>query len=480
MKRLTFTLIGLFLVSLAATAAEFDSYGGWTQIKGNRTGYFHLEKINGRHWFVTPEGNVFFPVGLSHMYSGESDLACENVYGGDQNAWLADTFNKARAMGFNCALGSATSPERNLNGFVDVTKAEELFRKAKFPFTVGVILLKHPWEFVEGETLPDIFDPSYKALIESRAAVICPQYRNDPLVIGYYYGFGAFNKADQWINEHLSFPPGSPGRNALVDILIQQYENDAKAFNKVYGTSLKRIADLKSTEQLSYEKAYERRNYPAIRRGLDPQKLRDFEAIISHMCITLYRLGHDAIRRHDQKHLILGSFIKEWALTAESWKLAAPYVDMIAPQHFNSDISVNKLAEAVDLPIIFSDEYFGFFHPNLGGNKHASVNSHDARGEIYQANLLRHCKDPFTLGVTYCACMFDQGGETLKKGMQNGFYSLQGEPRTKLIQSVTDINRNIYQHASDPASEGELQSLRNQLFDLWAEHNASSRRQPGR
>ena len=36
-----------------------------------------------------------------------------------------------------------------LNGFVDTEKAERLFREFNFPFAVGVILLKHPWEFVD-------------------------------------------------------------------------------------------------------------------------------------------------------------------------------------------------------------------------------------------------------------------------------------------------------------------------------------------
>ena len=72
-----------------------------------------------------------------------------------------------------------------------------------------------------------------------------------------------------------------------------------------------------------------------MRRALDQAVLGDFEAIIQSMCVTLYRIGHTAMRRHDKNHLILGSFIKEWALDAESWKAAAPYVDMIAPQHFN-------------------------------------------------------------------------------------------------------------------------------------------------
>jgi hypothetical protein len=462
------------MLCLAADKA-LDTYGGFTGIKGKKTGFFHLEKIDGRHWFINPEGNVFFPVGLSHLYSGESDVACQNVYDGDADAWLADSFAKARAMGFNCALGSASSPERNLNGFVDLDKAEALFRKQNFPYAVGVILIKHPWEFVDGETLPDIFHPEYKALIESRAKAVCPKYKDDPLVVGYYYGFGAFNRADQWVNHHLSLPAGSPGREAIVDLLNKRYKGDVAAFNKAYGTSLKEITDLKDKESLAYDKAYERRNFPFIKKSLDPQMLGDFEAIIAHMCVTLYQIGHDAIRKWDTNHLILGSFIKEWALTADSWKAAAPYVDLIAPQHVNRDIDVNALASAVDLPIVFSDEYFGFRYPNkLMG--HAGIASHEARGEIYRANLMRHYKDPQVIGVTYCACMFDQGGQTLKKDNQNGFYSITGEPRPKLIKSVTETNQAVYKHSIQPANSAELKSLHDQLFEAWDKHGTEKPR----
>jgi hypothetical protein len=452
------------------TAAELDKYGGTTAIKGEATGFFHIEKIDGRNWFITPDGNAFFAVALSHMLSGESDVACQNVYGGDADAWLKGSFEKAREMGFNCALGSATSPERNLNGFVDVPKAEKLFRKANFPFAVGVILLKHPWEFVDDETLPDIFHPDYEQLIQSRAAEVCPRYKDDPLCMGYYYGFGAFNKSDEWVNHHFSLPAGSPGREVLSDLLIKRYDNDVKKFNAVYGTSLKDMSELKSTFDLTYEKDYERRNYPRVGKALDKRKLADFEAIVSHMCVSLYKLGHSAIRRWDENHLILGSFIKEWALSIDSWKKAAPYVDMIAPQHVNEFISVNDIADATNLPIILSDEYFGFHYPGKTGSLHAGLVSHDARGEVYHANLIRHCKDPQVMGVTYCACMYDQGGNTLAKNNQNGFYSLDGRPRKKLIEAVTELNRSVYEHATKPASPEELKRLHAELFGKWKEH----------
>ena len=91
---------------------------------------------------------------------------------------------------------------------------------------------------------------------------------------------------------------------------------------------------------------------------------------------------------------------------------------------------------------------------------------------------MRHFKDPQVVGVTYCACMFDQGGETLKKNNQNGFYSLDGEPRKSLIDTVTRLNGEVYLHASDPASDKQLEQLTTELFDRWQEHQIRKRRRP--
>lgn len=468
--RLVFTLATAFLVMTAACSsdkAELDQYGGWTGLQGESTGFFHLEEINGRNWFITPEGNVFFPVAMSHLLSGESYTAATNLFGDDQGPWLRDSLDKARAMGFNCALGGATSPERNLNGFVDLELAESIFREEQFPYAAGVILLKHPWEFVEGETLPDVFDPAYEQLIESRAEAVCPNVKDDPLMMGYYYGFGAFNRSEQWVNHHLSLPPGSAGRNALVDLLADRHEGGVQEFNRVYGTSVKAIEDLKDKEVLAYPKAFERANYPAVGKNLDPTQMADYQAILSHMAVTLYRIAHTAVRRWDTNHLIFGSFIKEWALTGESWKAAAPYVDMIAPQHVNPGISINALADAAGLPMIVSDEDAGFHYPGNTGTLYRGVVSHDARGEIYRANLMRHYKDPQVLGVTYCLCMYDQDGETLKKNLQSGYFDMAGIPRQDLIDTVTQINREVYTHAPHPGTPEEIRELDRALFDLW-------------
>jgi hypothetical protein len=461
----------LFSTTSFGAKAELDQYGGWTGIKGKKTGFFHLEKIDGRNWFITPDGNVFYPVALSHMLSGETRTAAKKLFGNDKEAWVCDSVKKARDMGFNSALGGASSPERNLNGYVDLPLSEKVFEEEKFPYAVGVILMKHPWEFVEGETLPDIFDPAYTRLIEDRAAAAVPPVKDNPLVLGYYYGFGAFNHSQDWINHHMSLGPNSHGRVEITNLLNKRYKGDVKRFNEVYGMNLKRISDLNTKAELVYGKDFGRANYPSVGKRLDANKVEDFNAIVSHMCIHLYKMAHTAIRRHDKNHLILGSFIKEWGLTGESWKAAAPYLDLIAPQHWNEEIDISDLSYAADLPMIVSDEDVGFHYPNNKGNLYKGLVSHEARGEIYQATMMRHYKDPQTMGATFCMCLYDQELAVVHKDQETGIYTIDGKPRPGLISHIRNINTQVYEHAPKPTNRKGLEKLDETLRGLWEKHD---------
>ena len=54
---------------LQASAADLDKYGGTTAIKGKATGFFHVEEIDGRQCFITPDGNAFFAHHVKHDWS---------------------------------------------------------------------------------------------------------------------------------------------------------------------------------------------------------------------------------------------------------------------------------------------------------------------------------------------------------------------------------------------------------------------------
>jgi hypothetical protein len=68
MKNTVTTLIVLFMFidCYSQSDKNLDTYGGILAIKGEKTGWFHTQKLNGRWYFVTPEGNAFFSIGATH------------------------------------------------------------------------------------------------------------------------------------------------------------------------------------------------------------------------------------------------------------------------------------------------------------------------------------------------------------------------------------------------------------------------------
>ena len=46
-----------------------DSYGGYKPVNTIATGFFRVEKIKGRWWFITPDGNAFISIGINHIES---------------------------------------------------------------------------------------------------------------------------------------------------------------------------------------------------------------------------------------------------------------------------------------------------------------------------------------------------------------------------------------------------------------------------
>jgi len=52
-------------------------------VRGDATGFFHTQKIDDRWWLVTPEGNGFFGIGLSHPVTGFSQGTVTFSYKGN-------------------------------------------------------------------------------------------------------------------------------------------------------------------------------------------------------------------------------------------------------------------------------------------------------------------------------------------------------------------------------------------------------------
>ena len=106
MKYLAILSLAALALSQNVCAAELDQYGGNAALKGEATGWFHVEEIGGRWFFVTPEGNAFFSLGVTH--TGETirqdELGVFQSRFESSEEKMGDFFlERLRAWGFNGA-----------------------------------------------------------------------------------------------------------------------------------------------------------------------------------------------------------------------------------------------------------------------------------------------------------------------------------------------------------------------------------------
>ena len=92
-------LILLLMLIPCSLFAQYDTYGGWTKLKGKKTGFFHTEHIYTRWWLITPEGNAFFAKGVESIDLGPD----RNNPPADPQKAAADLATQLKEWNFNAA-----------------------------------------------------------------------------------------------------------------------------------------------------------------------------------------------------------------------------------------------------------------------------------------------------------------------------------------------------------------------------------------
>lgn len=382
-----------------------DSYGGFTGLKGTRTGWFHLEKLDRRTWFVTPEGNAFFPLSLAHIYTGNSTLTVQKLYGGDQNAWMEDWFAKVRALGFNCALAGATSQCRDPMRYVDIARAEAIFQRESFPYAVGIFLIPHPNELPEGQERPDIFSPVFQDWAKELIAETCATYADDPLVMGYYYGFGTFLSPKSWI--------ASLGRD-VTDENVQEHIREM-------AVSLYRIA------------------HDAIRE-YDPNHLI-LGPYVKEQSFSLetWRALAPYVDTLTPQHVNRDYSFTEQALATGRAVLV-------------SDEVTGHLHNAK--------------HPRFRSVK-SSAGKARIYESVLERHL--RDPDVCGVNFCATLYDLDDGPLMVRMGMMEGLYHANGTPKSGLVDVVTRANQGVYERAAAPFDTEDLEELDARHFHTWDE-----------
>ncbi|MEM9018672.1 MAG: hypothetical protein AAGC68_16810, partial [Verrucomicrobiota bacterium] len=415
-------------------------------------------------------------MGIAHPITDFSKSAVTFTYLGDQEAWLNGSIERMRSLGYNCVWTGPYCPERLPKGYVDRVLAERVFREAKIPYVFPLPILKHRVEMKEGEKRPDVFDESFAKFVNDLVEEHVPKLKDDPWVMGYYYGFAPWTHDNYWLNDTIE-REGSPGRERLLGILEERYEGEIDELNAVYKTDFESFDTLKESGSLTYPawiKSYKSGHVSLPSKSGSEKLFEDSQALYGEIMEQTYRLTYEAVHRHDSNHLIFGSYVKEASLTAENWKRIAPYIDVITPQHVSKVFPIGPIVEALDKPALISDQPFGNVYPLPLLNARSApgaVPDHIDRLVLYEILANRISRDPHFIGVDFCAVLFDQSHEDKAYEIgQPGFYTIWGEPKEPLCRTVRAFNKKMVGNLGEPLNPSEVEALDQKFHETLARY----------
>ncbi|HWW00616.1 MAG TPA: hypothetical protein VNZ64_13035 [Candidatus Acidoferrum sp.] len=210
----------------------YCSYGGYLTTKAKPTGFFRVEQVEGRWWFVDPDGHHFFSTSSTGMSGGGGDARLQgredyfaalpptDTAGSQRPRASFYSWNLARRHGagvrtnwMDLAMKRLDSWGFNTIGNWSDPRLWDTHRKA-YQVNLG------GWGMRTGYLgLPDAYSEEFPKTVERDAAAQCAPRKDDPWLLGYFIA-----------NE-----PPWPGRESLVvDIILDSppsaIQREAKAF----------------------------------------------------------------------------------------------------------------------------------------------------------------------------------------------------------------------------------------------------------
>jgi len=313
----------IFLIAALACAASpqppgYDRFGGWEQLSGTKTGFFHTQQIDGRWWLVSPDGHAFFSKGVDNV-SYHPESASSPKPPADPARWAASTARRLREWNFN-TLGAWSVPELYSQGMAYAPVLDMAASVERDLWLKGGVV--------------DYFSLRFRNAADRVAARACTPHANDPWLLGYFTDnelrWGKdWRSHDSLLDSYLKMPPGSPGRDR------------ATAFVQSLGHPPTADDQLKFAGLVAAEYA---------------------------------RVTSQAIRRHDPHHLVLGCRFALYPGDAVI-KGVAPYFDVISFHSYTSKAPVDQLRQITRLsgkPAMITEFSFKAMDSGLPNTKGAA------------------------------------------------------------------------------------------------------------
>ncbi|MEX0886256.1 MAG: discoidin domain-containing protein [Phycisphaeraceae bacterium] len=428
----------------AEAGLDLDAWGGTRSIRGEATGWFDIQAIDGRSWLVTPEGNAMVSIGITHIFHGRRQPIFQQAYGGNVQAYYTDVAENIRRWGFNTVGygGGGDLPSGRPEG-------------EPMPTVVDMGHLLGISRFSPQPERIDLFTDEARQLLAERIAERVEPVKDATNLIGYFYvdlplwlPARRRGQGQDWGIAYRPLDADAPGKAVYIDFLIGRH-GSAEAVGEAYGL------EASTHDELLAETAW------AGVEDDDATVEADDRAFVPVVAAQYYKVVHEEIRRLDPNHLIfgdryMGADLRELDPVLEA---AAPYVDAIAIQPFDrGDFDRDRydhIHELTGKPIIFCDMAVNHSTPEWPEGLWRTLSTPEEAAEVWARYLADAFDRPYMIGVHRCTYIDRPRGEQLKQG----FVRQDGTPYERTIQRYTEIHRELYRRmygGPDAAATGQL------------------------
>ncbi|MGQ9478670.1 MAG: beta-galactosidase [Thermoproteota archaeon] len=360
----------------------YDDYGGMLDLKGETTGFFHVEKIDDVLWIIDPEGNFFISKGVNHVsfegdyspalgFSPYRDTVLKKY--GNAESWSKATVDRLRTWGFN-TIGAWSS--------------EETFRLG-IPYTIILdIAASAGSEWVSGSVV-DYFSEKFREVADNVARRKCSPRRDDKYLLGYFTD-NELRWGPDWrspkhlFDEYFSLEKDAPGKRALMKYLKDKY-GLIEALNSKWGTSFTYFEDILEAFEVP-------ENVP----------LEDKLGFLEIVSERYFQVCYEAIRKYDPNHLILGCRFA-FKPPDEVLKGCIGYVDIISINNYDLEPPLEDLRAinaVTDLPVILTEFSFKAMDSGLPNTRGAGIPlaTQEERASHYEKYVEMLLSEPYVLG----------------------------------------------------------------------------------
>ncbi len=310
---------------------EFPAYrpvGPETGIRGKATGFFHMEKIDGRDWAIDPLGRATVLAGVDWCNPRGSMCAAlgyrpygrwvKQHYASDDE-WAKETAERLGSWGFTF-LPCGGDVSLRYRSLAWANAADRVY------FSHRMCRGDPDWRICEYRpapctAFPNVFHPDFETACDWWARQRCAPYRDDPWLVGYFidnelawWGEVVPNKATGLWDVIAKKPDTHPAKQALLAFLAKRFpvtgDGDGTPEGQLKGgTAARLIAQATPVEKL------------------------DFLRLVAERYFSVMTA---AIRKADPNHMVLGCRFAGGTRGVHPvvMEVAGKYCDIVSFNHY--------------------------------------------------------------------------------------------------------------------------------------------------